>query len=66
MRYRVVIEKDGRNIQRLYWAGTLEETRRLARKMACKHAADSLRIFELSGAEVCFEQRPFEGTSEDL
>jgi hypothetical protein len=65
MRYRVVIEKDGRNIQTIYWAGPLEETQWLARKMACKYTADGLRIFELGGTEVCFEQRPFEGVSED-
>jgi hypothetical protein len=62
--YRVVIEKDGQ-IQTLYWAGSLEETRRIARKIACKRAADGLRIFELGGAEVCFEERPFGGASED-
>jgi hypothetical protein len=65
-RYRVAIEKDGHNIQTLYWAASLEETRRLARKIARKYAADGLRIFELGGAEVCFEQRPFGGASEDL
>ena len=66
MAYRVVIEKDGRNIKRLYWAGPLEETRRLARKIACKYAADGLRIFELGGAEVCIEQGPFGGASEEV
>jgi hypothetical protein len=66
MSYRVVIEKDGQNIQTLYWGGSLEETRRIARKMACKYAADSLRIFELGGDEVCFEPRPFGDASEDL
>jgi hypothetical protein len=29
-------------------------------------AADCLRIFELGGAVVCFEQPPFGGASEDL
>ena len=66
MRYRVVIERDGQNIQTLYWGGSLEETRSIARKIACKYAADALRIFELGGAEICFEQRPFGGASEDL
>jgi hypothetical protein len=66
MSYRVVIQKDGHNIQTLYWAGSLEETRTLARKIASKYAADDLRIFELGGAEVCFEQHPFRGGSEDL
>jgi hypothetical protein len=66
MRYRVVIQKDGRNIQRLYWAGSLEETRVLARKIAYKYAADDIRIFEVGGDEVCFEQRPFGDASEDF
>jgi hypothetical protein len=65
MSYRVVIEKDGQNIQTLYWGGSLQETRRIARKIACKYAADGLRIFELDGAEVSFEQRPFGDASED-
>lgn len=65
MSYRIVIEKDGQNIQTLYWGGSLEETRKIARKMACKSAADGLRIFEFSGAEVYFEQRPFGVASED-
>ena len=66
MTYRIVIEKDGFNIRRLYWTGSLEETRRIARKIACKYAADALRIFELGGVEICFEQRPFGVASEDL
>ena len=66
MTYRVVIQKDGRNVQTLYWTGSLEETRGLARKIACKYAADDLRIFELGGHEVCFEQRPFADASEDF
>ena len=59
MTYLIVIEKDGRNSPRLYLAGSLDETRRLARKIACKYVADGLRIFELGGAEVCFERAPF-------
>jgi hypothetical protein len=66
MNYRVVIQKDGNNIQTLYWTGPLEETRRLARKVACEYDADALRIFELKGAEVCSEERPFGCSSEDL
>jgi len=66
MSYRVVIEKDGENIQTFYWGGSLEETRRIARKMARDSAADILRIFELGGSEICCEKRPFGGASEDL
>jgi hypothetical protein len=66
MSYRVVLEKDGQIIQTLYWGASLDETRRIARKMACKYGADRVRIFELDGAEVCFEERPFGGVLEDL
>lgn len=65
MSYRVVIEKDGENMQTLYWGGSLEEARGIARKLARKSAADVLRIFELGGAEICFEESPFCGGSED-
>jgi hypothetical protein len=64
--YRVAIQKDGQDLQTLYWGGSLEETRRIARRIACMRAADCLRIFELGGAVVCFEQPPFGGASEDL
>jgi hypothetical protein len=35
---RIEPRKDGQNIQTLYWGGSLEEARRIARKIACKHA----------------------------
>ena len=67
MSYRIVIQKDGQDIQTLYWTGSLEETRRLARKIACEYEADALRIFELKGdAEVCLEERPFGCAADDL
>lgn len=67
MSYRIVIQKNGSNIQTLYWTGSLEETRSLARKIACEYEADTLRIFELKGeAEVCSEERPFGCASDDF
>jgi hypothetical protein len=32
MSYRVVFQKDGRDIETFYWSGSLEETQRLARQ----------------------------------
>ena len=60
MRYRVVIQKDGRDIGTLYWNGSLEETKRLARQIAVKREADAFRIFDSSAAEVGSEKRPFQ------
>jgi hypothetical protein len=60
MSYRVVIQKDGRDIGTLYWSGSLEETQRLARQIAINCEADDFRIFDLSGAEISSEKRPFQ------
>jgi hypothetical protein len=60
MSYRVIIEKDGRDIGTLYWNGSLEETQRLARQIAVKCEADAFRIFDLSSVEVASEMRPFQ------
>ena len=60
MRYRVVIQKDGRDVGTLYWNGSLEETKRLARQIAVKREADAFRIFDSSDAEVGSEKRPFQ------
>ena len=59
MSYRVVVQKDGRDIGTLYWNGSLEETQRLARQIAIKYDADAFRIFDSSDAEVGSEKRPF-------
>ena len=63
MNYRVVLQSNGRDIETLYWSGSLEETRVLAREIALKCGADGFRIFEFSNgnSEVCVERRPFEG-----
>ena len=60
MSYRVIIEKDGRDIGTLYWNGSLEETQRLARQIAVQCEADAFRIFDFLSAEVAAEKRPFQ------
>ena len=59
MGYQVVF--NDRDIETLYWTGSLDETLRLARKIAVECAADAFRIIEFpdSGAEVYSEEGPF-------
>jgi hypothetical protein len=59
--YQIVFRRNGYEVETLYWAGPLEETQQLARKLALKLDADLFRIIDISGsgAEVCSEQRPF-------
>jgi hypothetical protein len=60
MSYRVVFQKDGRDIGTLYWNGSLEETQCLARQIAVKCDADAFRIFDFSSAQVGSEKHPFQ------
>jgi hypothetical protein len=46
--YQVVFLREGHNIETLYWAGPLEETRQLAQRIALLGGADAIRIVELS------------------
>jgi hypothetical protein len=61
MTYRVVFESSGRDIETVYWTGSLDETRRLARQIARKRRADAFRILDFTNgvAEICLEQSPF-------
>jgi hypothetical protein len=61
MSYQVVFQSDGRDIETVYWTGSLDETRRLARQIARKCQADAFRIlgFTNGAAEVCLEQSSF-------
>jgi hypothetical protein len=53
--YQVVFNRNGLDIETLYWIGSFEETRRLAGKIACKGGA-VFRISSLSiGGLVSFE-----------
>ena len=52
--YQVVFYRNGLDIETLYWVGSFEETRALARKIACKGGAE-FRIFKqvyLEGSQV--------------
>ena len=64
MGYQVVFRRNDRDIETLYWTGSLDETLRLARKIAVECAADAFRIIEFpdSGAEVYSEEGPFGDT----
>ena len=48
--YQVVFQREGHDIETLYWAGPLEETRELTRRIASMGGVDAVRIVELSGA----------------
>jgi hypothetical protein len=47
--FQVVFQREGHDIETLYWAGPLEETRQLAQRIALLGGADAVRIVELSG-----------------
>lgn len=66
MSYRVIIQKDGRDIGTLYWNGSLEETQRLAGQIAIKCEADAFRIFDSTDAEVGSEKGPFQDQGGNL
>ena len=65
MSYRVVFQKDGRDIGTLYWNGSLGETRRLATQIAINREVDAFRIFDLDDAELGSEKRPFQDQGRD-
>lgn len=46
--YQVVFLREGHDIETLYWAGPLEETRQLAQRIALLGGADAVRIVGLS------------------
>ena len=54
--YQVVFRRRGRDIETLYWRGSLAEVRELARDIAHKCGADDFRIFEFASDEE--RQRP--------
>ena len=61
MVYRVVFHRDGREVGTLYWSGSLEETKRLARRIASERDADRFEVSVLAdkAAETYIERRPF-------
>jgi hypothetical protein len=46
--YQVVFQRGGRYIGTIYWTGSLEETRVLAKRIALKLAADDHRMIEFN------------------
>jgi len=52
MSYEVVFQRDGRDVETLFWAGPLEETRELARGIAFKGGGDAVRIIALTDSDV--------------
>ena len=49
MVYKVILKRNGGEIETLYWNGSLQETVNLARRIALRCQADRFRIFELGG-----------------
>ncbi|MBV9288445.1 MAG: hypothetical protein JO288_11605 [Hyphomicrobiales bacterium] len=51
--YKITFRRKGRDLEALYWAGSLAETEDLAEKIALECGADDFRIVEFaSDAEV--------------
>jgi hypothetical protein len=46
----VVFQREGYDVETLYWAGSMEEVRELAEEIAFKGGADTYRIVEFSGS----------------
>jgi hypothetical protein len=44
----VVFQRDGHDIEMLYWAGSKAEVRELAREIAFRRGADTFRIVEFN------------------
>ena len=45
----VVFQREGYDVETLYWAGSMEEVRELAEEIAFTGGADTYRIVEFSG-----------------
>jgi hypothetical protein len=48
----VVFQREGYDVETLYWAGSMEEVRELAEEIAFKGGADTYRIVELHGSSA--------------
>ena len=47
----VVFQRQGYDVQTLYWVGSMEEVRELAEEIASRRGADTYRIVEFSGRD---------------
>ena len=48
MGYKVIFKRNGRDLETMYWSGTLEETRELATRIMAVCKADSFTLAKLS------------------
>jgi hypothetical protein len=46
----VVFQREGYDVETLYWAGSMQEVRELAQEIAFRGGADAYRIVEFSGS----------------
>jgi hypothetical protein len=46
----IVFQREGYDVETLYWAGSIEEVRELAEEIAFRGGADTYRIVEFSGS----------------
>jgi len=46
----VVFQREGYDVETLYWAGSMEEVQELAEEIAFRGGADTYRIVEFSGS----------------
>jgi len=49
----VVFQREGYDVETLYWAGSMEEVQELAEEIAFRGGADTYRIVESFGIGVC-------------
>ena len=47
----VVFQRDGYDVERLYWSGSMQEVRELAEEIALRGGADTYRIVEFSDSD---------------
>jgi hypothetical protein len=56
--YQVVFQREGRYIGTIYWTGSLEETRVLAKRIALRLSADDLRMIEFNLDALAWSDNP--------
>ena len=58
--YKIILQRNGQDIETIGWNGVLKETRELARRLGLLLDADVFWITDLTtGEEVCMEHAPF-------
>jgi hypothetical protein len=50
--YEVVFQREGYDVETIYWAGSIEEVQELAKEIAFRGGADTYRIVEVSGGSL--------------